>query len=79
MFSVSSGVKIQLGVLDRNANAAVDGETFLKNHPQWTWRPASVCVHFKTFNFTTSTIITLFEIHLESDSYIEHMAVPSQI
>lgn len=79
MLIFSTGVKIQLRVLDRNANAAVDGETFLKNHPQWTWRPASVCVRFKTLNFTPCTIIILFEIHPKSDSYIDHMALPSQI
>lgn len=79
MFIFTTGVKIQLQVFDRNANAAVYGETFLKNHPQWTWRPSSVCVRFKTFNFTTCTIIILFEIHPESDSCIDLMALPSQI
>lgn len=33
MLIFSTGVKIQLRVLDRNANAAVDGETFLKKSP----------------------------------------------
>jgi len=58
----SAWVKIQLQDIDRNANAAVYGETFLGGEITRSGPGAlhqSLCAS-KTFNFTPCTIIILF-------------------